>query len=509
MADVQQRFFYNFAREFTDVDQKQSSILTPDSLGAILDGWLVEAEYLIQPYTATTGANGIGIMGFSIRQAPLKSSLYDVSNYSSLYENYLADSNEASFFHGSQNDMDDFYLLYTDVTMDDGQWTKIKKIFRKVINAGGLLYDEEDNHQLSGTGFTFGTARFQASLKQVVSCKKINPQMKQRGPMKFVGTMVPLNSTVERMTIAPPCKGYYTNVSLQMYHPELAQIENKVDYIIGINQPDISTMPLDPVVGEEKYMWDIVPNGLRVTIHENVMLNELIVAQKVIFWKHFGNKKLYVNNDDDVLSLQVMCDTSMTGGFLIQGNFVPRQGTYFKHYNDYGAVIEATNWTLLHRQQIALAECNFQFQLQVTRGVDEFTGTVYIRRHKANLPIIVDTITTAEGIGDIIDEDIMDSKSHSLMGVIAAIDFDTEGLQAASEVKDVVLPVPIAFMGEGDFLSADVKVKSGTLNGTLNLSAHWGGTITQKFWCENADFLEGSAIVPIDSLGQPTVGGTK
>ena len=188
---VLQRYFINCQRDIAALGKEQL-VLVPASVGSLLDGWIVKYDILIQPDANVTGANSVGVASFGLETHPLTSQIYDIANsinYNDLFANWYADVAEAGFFHGGNSDMALFYLLFNSNSLDAGSWTHIKKVMRRVINAGALIYEDGTvrQTQTGGTAMTFAGMIYNTQTEIVVAPERWDRWAKHKGPMKFVG----------------------------------------------------------------------------------------------------------------------------------------------------------------------------------------------------------------------------------------------------------------------------------------------------------------------------------
>ncbi len=500
---VYQNTYINTEKDITDLGEN-NDVITPAGAGVLHDGWLVAYDLLIQPTVSSSGANAIGILGVNIKTHPLTGAKIEGSDYGDLFEDYLTDTNEMAFWHGGSEDMDFFYFLFNDVSMDNGTWTHLKKYFRKPINAGALLYERNDTRQLEGSAFTIGTFLLNSTLKQVNAPHRWNQWADTHLPLRFVGVMSGMDDDTEIMNINPPCLGYYTNISVQFIWPG-STLLNQARFVFGVNLGSIDLMGVDPATDGELYEYDAGPNHIDYLFGAPIDQEGNDLGLSHVIWKHFGHKRIEINEHDDLVTWQIRTDTSGFGAgdtILIQGDFVPYQGARWSKFQEQGTLTTTNNWNPFYQQHMSIREVMVNFILNITVGATEYAGAVYIRKFKSGQQFITDTIASGKGSGDILDEDLVDSSSWSLHGIIGRIPFDTENLDVATaEEKGMETLIQIPELENGDYLGYDLRIESGTLSGTVDMSFMILGSVTEFHYSKGGDFLEGSNILPADMLG--------
>ncbi len=182
---------------------------------------------------------------------------------------------------------------------------------------------------------------------------------------------------------------------------------------------------------------------------------------------------------------------------LIQGDFVPYQGANFRSFQHVGTISASNDWAPFHINTLSLAEALITFTVSVQTGATEFSGRIFVRHMKAGQQNVTDTLAGSVAKGDIIDNDLAISKAWSLFGIVAIIPFDTQNLDVATleekYMPDISFPIPD--LDNGDYLSYDVRMDSGSLSGVVDLSMVINGIVKQKLYSKAGDFLRGSNIV--------------
>ncbi len=494
---VNQRYFVNYERNISQLEEEEQVMIE----NFLTDGWFVGMDVLLEPgETVTDAGTGFYIAGFNVTEEPVVGKEFDLAgnvDYKDLFQDWLAGNIEAGVFHGSPIDMSRFYLLISEAMWADHTWLHIRKYFRKTVNAGSTIFTNNSIRGIAGSGATWTSLIYNGSVEHVVSPRKWSRTVEVIEPLKFVAVMGPMDDAKEVMQFNPPGQGYYTNLSVQ--YAMLGQADGQQTHmLLGVNAPDISNMGADPTTDAEVVFPDI-NSGIQFRFHPFYNTEGEDKSSSVLYWKHFGKQRITIRNEEDVVSLQLQGDQAITGAILIQGDFIPYQGSPYKQHVSVGAISAAASWSTVFKSHMNLSNVMIDAKVNIV-FVDDFTATIYFRRIIAQQPAIVNTMTSAAvGIGDILDGDTVDSDSWSMHGIIGKIDIDGRDLAAGQE-KTMGGTLQLPELNVGDLIAYDIRLTSGTIS-TLNLEFDLGGIVDDFIYCKNGDFLDGSLVVNGDDLG--------
>lgn len=322
--------------------------------------------------------------------------------------------------------------------------------------------------------------------------------------MRFVIVMQLLTEALEKITIVPPCRGYYTNISIQnsstIGSVETAVSETeKMDHLfLGVNVSEFVIADIADVVTEGQGTGPFVPRVRGDIDHDYDHIyqkfiypgfNEAGASQTFSMQhKHFGKKRLRIKNDSDLLTLLYKSDVGTVDGYLlIQGNFIPTKGAIFKQIAEIGGLLIAGDWDSANRFLFTtdLSRVQIKVTVNLTFSSAEYAAITYFRIRRHGDVEFTDTVATPRG--DILDDDFVDQDNISAHGIIGQLSFITSS-DATSRMFDVVLNV--GNVKEGDYLSWDTKLVSGTEGGGNQATITVAGMIPFQGWCEEADFIQ-------------------
>lgn len=320
--------------------------------------------------------------------------------------------------------------------------------------------------------------------------------------MRFVGVLAWSAHGTEKMTIVPPCEGYYTNISMQVYVPGWDDEDEAFQFYLGTElNEDIFDQMAD--AGGDRQITGDFTSSRGIYLKFPMVIDP--AGDRFYYYKHWGNKKLFVNRGE-VLHLMAK-DPVATGTpypqLLVQGYFVPKYGATL-HQKFEGSLSESDDFgnqagdasqnTNLYRFQNDLSNVQVKATITTTWATNNYEGIAYFKLQKRNQDWFEDTI--ADGRGDILDTDYIDQKYASLHSILGSIPFHTDATGPAGTESARVLTftqvINVGRVKEGDFLTWDIEDIGAdtTMNGTYVINLEIAGVISKKQYCKEGDFFQ-------------------
>ncbi len=183
---------------------------------------------------------------------------------------------------------------------------------------------------------------------------------------------------------------------------------------------------------------------------------------------------------------------------LLQGCFVPYNKSLYKKRFNIISFAENTDWTPGDpwRIPIDLAQAMIEVHLTTSLATNDYAGEIFFRRINEGDELFIDTVT--DGLGDILDGDLVDEANYSLHGVMGTLNFHTnqEGNAAQFNKKFILEDAR-----QGDNIVWDIRQTGdqATLTGTFDLKFTLAGFITRQAWCECGDFIDMGGMIDLNS----------
>ncbi len=312
--------------------------------------------------------------------------------------------------------------------------------------------------------------------------------------MKFVAVLQ-LTDALEKITIVPPCRGYYTNLSIQnssvIVGGGTSSETEKMDHMfLGVNVSEHVFSDIADVVGEGEGTAPYQPR-----IHGDIDHDGDHIYQKFVYpgsfimqHKHWGKKRLRIRNDTDLLSLFYKSDDATPGGYiLLQGNFIPDRGAMFKQSVHTGGFNTGDNWDSVDRFLITtrLAKAQLKVSLFVTYSSTAYQAVTYFRLRRHGDVEFADTVATPAG--DVFDDDFIQRDNISAHGIIGQLEFQTVADQIGKKFETIL---NLGNVDDGDQIAWDTKLVSGTEAGGSEAIFTLAGVVPTQEWCEEAEFFD-------------------
>ncbi len=296
------------------------------------------------------------------------------------------------------------------------------------------------------------------------------------------------SSRINLLPIRSPCAGYYTNIRM------IARFENEGQdpkyFFMGTDFDDeVATLLPDSVSALEEQP-DLKKNGIFI---QWVQKEQLLPDGRIwpMVTKHWGKKKVYVDDDSTVKIASVLfSDNSQDNFMLVQADFCPKKGAlYRKHMEQKNFSVEPDftdpfNYTTPFDLDNVVVE--IAMHADTTLGAGEFELIGRLIDGDEN-PDLGDTFFT-NVLGDVVGEVGLDDKSISDKNTIIRVHGSvTVGGNGLTEEN-----IEIPKLRKGQTIVWAMKIIDGSP--VLDVHVDLSGIVANRHYSNDANFIKSSYI---------------
>ncbi len=257
---------------------------------------------------------------------------------------------------------------------------------------------------------------------------------------------------IEKFTWVPPGIGYYCDLSVQLNIPSISGSSTTPTYFIVGKGMESDILALLAPTAVERVLPDYKqPNQIFLKI-----IGRLDKAGAVydLYVKHFGRKRLYVNEETDLMNMFFVQPSTDQFELVFQGNFIPKMGSMFKHlWKDIQFVIGADFDdvdTLIILLDLVQAEVKITLYAEYATNI--CGAELHFRLRRSGEDWFADTV--AVPVGDVLHGLQVSDSSKSSHGLIGTLDILTDNEDTLRSKSDVFA---LGDVREGDMIVWDMS----------------------------------------------------
>lgn len=475
---------------FESVSEDEEELSTVESL---LDGWFTKYNNFIEIGTVLNVSpevlsfhlstvdefDQIGIAG------RFADNFFDTTNWT---------TESAAAIHAPANVLP--YYVLQPLFMNAEGWIDLEEIIYQRVRAGQKVSVRTESVPL-GTVNTTGLNYVNQEIKFVVSENKFSKSAgaggSDRQAMRFAA-LFQQDDKLAVLPIAAPCAGYYTNIRMQFISDAGSSADDPWNFWFGTDM-DQSVMDALPDTSSE---IATMPDMNKNAVYANFALVEINEAEgfHAMITKHWGNKRVYVDEDDIPKIFTQMLGTPTNDNFwLIQADFVPKKGALFKLDVSHTDMAPDDDWQELPITvpfDMDNVELDITLRGDATQVAAEFIWKMMIVDPNQQVILAEDTFSGTI-TGDIIKE--MNASPHqrhekNIVGTI-------QGSFVAGGSNNARATIRLPKLLKGQRLSYAYQIIDGALADGLDTSIQFSGIVANYHKSYGANFLSGSQIMDL------------
>lgn len=279
--------------------------------------------------------------------------------------------------------------------------------------------------------------------------------------------------TIVREKLTTPCAGYFTNV--RIYIQNLSGEIRPNRFFFGARMDSDFA---DFISGTIDVISRIGNTADRIIVDEFSPMDSEDGTQYNWQTKHYGNKRIYVG-EDDIVQIWLARESTATLRLHLTADFVPKYGaTYRSFLAEHGA--DATTFNF---GQILKAKCELMEAVLNVRGaVIAGTGWIAIRefsQYELHDQDALGTISATAAFGDVYDLSSLDVdgvlNDKNLLKIIPL----------AAQKGTINTSIPLGKVAENSYYGFDIIV-DGTID--LDLIIELVGKVGKKYYSKNGNW---------------------
>lgn len=289
------------------------------------------------------------------------------------------------------------------------------------------------------------------------------------------------NSNATLPSINIPGRGYFTNISFEIYTGGTEPMRGF--FVFG---PDIYLEYLDAHIPATAGAFNVMmapPNNI---LEEFIMPEEPSgVAHKVAF-RHFGNKKIYVNDVEHIqagLWINAALAANPTLKIIIEADWIPAPNAPQKYRYYHNAFSTASNFTHGYSVPHSMKQCQMKVLLNATAG----SGRMTIKRFGPHEGLPFTSQTTVAGSIEDMSGPQLGLTADS--NIIDNIVFDSTTLQSVERVYN------LGKVSQDEWIAYDFLEEEATIAGTIEFIIV--GIPSRSFYSKGAKFVDGTSLLQI------------